>query len=157
MQSLILFLLCWLWQVTVVSDDTNVWVNNPSKKRAISETGYASASVKTVKGIKRVQTLLGILQTLVIRRSSSGSDGAASIAHVHAPCQLLPRANAWTILSRLRRWSLYSAVGCAEHFGGGQLRKVFESVPLKLVLHCHLDSVQCSKCQTSIVYCLLIR
>ena len=118
----------------MVSDDTNVWVNNASKKRCFNDKGVLEGT-SARKGMKRVQPLLGMLQHLILRKADE-ADGAGQIAQIHAPCQLLPRANSWTILSRMRRWSLYSAAGCAEHFGGGQLWNLFASVPLKLVLHC---------------------
>ena len=117
-----------------MSDDTNVWVNNSSQKREILETGRIADSAKRNKGMKRVQSLLGMLQHLILRRSDG--TGSQAIAQIHAPCQLLPRANSWTILHRMRRWSLYSSVGCAPQFGGENLWNLFAAVPLKLVLHC---------------------
>ncbi|CAE7719587.1 unnamed protein product, partial [Symbiodinium sp. CCMP2456] len=124
------------YKVTVVSDDTNVWVNNPSQKREIVENGRIADSVKKNKGMKRVQSLLGMLQHLILRRSDGTGTGSQAVAQIHAPCQLLPRANSWTILHRMRRWSLYSSVGCAPQLGGESLWNVFATVPLKLVLHC---------------------
>ncbi|CAE7471490.1 unnamed protein product, partial [Symbiodinium microadriaticum] len=121
------------FKVTVVSDDTNVWVNNASQKRHFSE-GVCSET-KPVKGMKRVQSLLGLLQHLIIRTDGE-PDGVGTIAQVHAPCQLLPRANSFTILDRLRRWSLYASIGCAEPYGGRGLWDLFATVPLKLIVHC---------------------
>ncbi|CAE7490171.1 unnamed protein product, partial [Symbiodinium necroappetens] len=122
--------------VTVVSDDTNVWVNNPSKKREILENGRTADSANKHKGMKRVQSLLGMLQHVILRRSDGDGMGSQAIAQIHAPCQLLSRANSWTTLHRMRRWSLYSSVGCAPQFGGESLWNLFAAVPLKLVLHC---------------------
>ena len=124
-------------EVTVVSDDTNVWVNNASQKRLFAE-GVCSET-KPVKGMKRVQSLLGLLQHLIIRTDGE-PDGVGTIAQVHAPCQLLPRANSFTILDRLRRWSLYASVGCAEPYGGRGLWDLFTTVPLELIVHCRILS-----------------
>ena len=121
--------------MTVVSDDTNVWINNPSQKRNIDASSGVVNGVTQVKGMKRVQSLLGMLQNLILRRKSE-EDGCGTSAQIHAPCQLLPRANAWTILSRLRRWSLFSSVGCAPQFGGDDLWNKFAEIPLKLIVHC---------------------
>ena len=106
-------------EVTVVLDDTNVWVNNTSRKRHVTETGVVEGE-SARKGMKKVQPLLGMLQHLILRKVDD-QDGPCQIAQIHAPCQLLPRANSWTILSRMRRWSLYSAAGCAEQLGGQHL------------------------------------
>ena len=140
------------FQVTVVSDDTNVWVNNPSRKRDIDEAGGVSSNLKAVKGMKRVQPLLGMLQHLILRTEpEAGVPGAGDvhIAQVHAPCQLLPRANSFTILSRMRRWSLYSSVGCAPQLGGQDLWRLFAQIPLKLVIHC------CGYCPSNMFWFLL--
>ena len=117
-----------------MSDDTNVWVNNASKKRAAEGNVMGDTpAASSVKGMKRVQSLLGMLQQVILRNSDAG---IGQVLQVHSPCQLLPRANSWTILCRLRRWGLFTSQGCPEQFGGRGLWDLFAAVPLKLVIHC---------------------
>lgn len=118
-----------LHQVIVVADDTSIWVNHSTEKVELTEEGSIS---KEQQSMKRTCPLLGMLQQLAVKRS----DGRRECVSIHCPSQTLPRQNAGTILSRMRKWALYSSAGCSEFLGGTELRQLFEQVPLKLVIWC---------------------
>lgn len=119
-------------QVTVVSDDTNVWVNH--KTTSYDQNG-PNGGLSEVRGMKKMQSMFAMLQSVTLRYADESS-GPGRIVSVHAPSQLLPRANWSTIHNRMTRWSLYCSGGSAEPFGATTLWDMFKTIPLKLVVHC---------------------
>ena len=117
--------------VTIVADDTNIWVNSPTVSH--SSTG----EVRTKRGMKKMQALLGMLQCIFVREKDSD---ARHVLQLHNPSQLLPRANWATIASRMRRWCVYCSAGCAEPFGSTAPWAQMEEIPLKLIVMCNLGS-----------------
>ena len=87
------------------------------------------------KGQAKVQSLLGMIWTIALQRV--GQNGL-DIVRMHSPSQVLPKANAATLLSRMRRWGMYSSAepGSAEAFGGSETYKCFDRIPLKMVITC---------------------
>lgn len=114
----------------MVADDTNVWVNNTSEKVTVNEDGQEEKQERN--GMKRTSPLLGMLQFVCLKRT----DGTSDCIALHSPSQLLPRQNAGTILSRIRRWAVYCSSGCSTFFGGRNLYSLFEKVPLKVIIFC---------------------
>ena len=85
--------------------------------------------------MKKMQSMFAMLQSVTLRYADESS-GPGRIVSVHAPSQLLPRANWSTIHNRMTRWSLYCSGGSAEPFGATTLWDMFKTIPLKLVVHC---------------------
>ena len=90
--------------------------------------------VETTQGQAKVQSLLGMIWTIALQRPNKGLD----IVRVHSPSQVLPKANASTMLSRMRRWGLYTSsdTGVADAFGGQDVYALFEKIPLKMLITC---------------------
>lgn len=51
---------------------------------------------------------------------------------LHAPGQILPRANTATVTDRMRKWACWSSVGASQFLGGTELEVAFTSVPLRV-------------------------
>lgn len=114
-----------------MADDTNVWVNNSQSEESTNPDG----STKTVQkpGMKKTMSLLGMVQRLAVKRSNGA--GLDSVS-VHCPSQLLPRQNSATILSRMRKWSLYGSQGCSKALGGETVYEQMKKIPLKMHIWC---------------------
>ena len=115
--------------MVLVADDTNVWLNKTTRSYQ-PELGKECE----VKGTRKVQALLGMLWTVALKRAGSDSIDAVLL---HAPSQVLPKANAGTIWDRVRRWGVYCGGSCAEPFGGERLYEMFQHIPLKLMIWCN--------------------
>eukprot|EP00435_Cladocopium_sp_Y103_P050187 s1190_g15.t1 len=122
-------------QVVVVADDTNIWVNNAGVDYKKDAMGVLQKGVSN-KGQAKVQALLGMIWTVALDRvdQTVGVD----LVRMHSPSQVLPKANAATILSRMRRWGIYTSAdsGSADAFGGQEVYTCFSQVPLKMVITC---------------------
>ena len=64
--------------IAVVSDDTNIWVNNPSIVH--EDSGVAKARPSQQRGMKKMQSL-AMLQTLVLR-DASDDNGPGKLARI---------------------------------------------------------------------------
>ena len=115
----------------LIADDTNVWVNNTTEKTQRDEATRGTKQVKQ-KGMKKSAPLLGMLQSVTLKRVGSNELDCVAL---HCPSQILPKQNAGTILSRIRRWCVYSSEG-SSMLGGEELRKEFEKIPLKMFIWC---------------------
>ena len=58
---------------------------------------------------------------------------------LHAPSQALPKANTAVVLDRTRKWSVFCSQGTAEPYGGQEVARHIEAVPLKLILNSPFD------------------
>jgi len=118
----------------VVADDTNIWVNNAGVAYKKDALGVMQKAVG--KGQAKVQALLGMIWTVALDRvdQSVGID----LVRMHSPSQVLPKANAATILSRMRRWGIYTSAdpGSADAYGGQEVYTGFSQVPLKMLITC---------------------
>ena len=122
-----------LCEATIIADDTNIWISNLTTLRKRNKDGELTSCTKM--GMKKMQSVLGLLQFWSFRKI--GMEQTGSILQVHAPSQLLPRANWMTISERLRRWCAFSSGGCAEQLGGQELWDALEqNVQLKLNIFC---------------------
>ena len=127
--------------MTVISDDTNVWCNQATTayKSKDTESQHDSQDQQTQpelvekRGSKKVQSLMAMIQQVALRVNGD-EDGLGRVIRVHAPSQLLPRANWSTIHDRMKRWSIYSCAGSAPVLGGDALWQAFKRIPLKLVI-----------------------
>ena len=137
-------------EVSVVSDDTNVWVNNstmsydPGSKREENQDGQQNQQnpqgvgekdYVEKRGMKKMQSLMAMLQHIFLRPHDE-PNGPGCIAQVHCPSQLLPRANWKTIHDRMARWAVYSSEGTGAPLGGEDTWALFKQIPLKLIIHC---------------------
>lgn len=134
-------MLQWIWfcpypfpccEVVVVADDTNIWVNNSSVAHQKDSLGLMCKTES--KGQAKVQPLLGMIWTVALGRTRDRA--GIDMVRIHSPSQVLPKANGATILSRMRRWGLYtsSPSGSADAFGGEETYKCFSQIPLKMVI-----------------------
>ena len=78
-----------------------------------------------------------MLQTVALRRANE-PDGVGDVVILHAPAQILPKANSSTILSRQRAWGVFTSVGTSEWYGGTTTFQLFKDIPLTLKVHCDL-------------------
>jgi hypothetical protein len=131
-------------KVSIVSDDTNVWVNNTTTSYDQKEQeqpdanggqGNSKSDFVEKRGMKKMQSLMAMVQHVILRASNDFS-GPGEIAQVHCPSQLLPRANWKTIHDRMIRWGGYTSQGTAEPLGGIGVWELFKRIPLKLMIHC---------------------
>ena len=124
-----------LIEVTSVADDTNIWVSSAltARKESKSDTMPKQEVERKIRGMKKMQALLAMLQHVFV--PVPGEPGF-EVWQLHAPCQLLPRANWCTVNSRMRRWSVFCSEGCGEQFGGQELWSEFCKVKYKLIVCC---------------------
>ena len=126
--------------MTCIADDTTIWANNahPSVKAFKRELEPQEQRKDLAdRGAKKTITVLGQIQRLSLRRANEPG-GIGDTVQVHSPAQVVPKSNAFTILARLRQWGLYTSAGTCAWFGGDDLFKGFEQIPLKLKIHCSL-------------------
>ena len=137
--------------MTIVADDTNVFVSNLTTSVQKREDG--TMQVRQKRGMKKQQPLLGLLQCLFLREQENPEEGqkqdaaadVGRIVQVRCPSQCLPRSNWSTICSRMRRWGVFCSEGCGEPFGGSSLWSLFGDIPLKMVIMCNLSWVMILK------------
>ena len=128
--------------VVRVYDDTNIWIA-PCQAHSLTELDgddepgpqhdqHAQASTAVGRlGKRKVTPLMGLVQRIFL----TSSDGR-SVAQVHTPAQVLPKANTQTIYSRLQRWAVLSCHGQSEHMGGAEMDTAWRSVPFKVLATC---------------------
>ena len=116
-----------------MADDTNIWVNNASVTYKKTSEGIMKP-VEAKNGQGKIQSLLGMLWSVALHRQDQELD----IVRIHSPSQVLPKANASTMLDRMRRWGLFtsSETGVADVYGGKELYQMFERIPLKMMISC---------------------
>lgn len=119
----------------MVADDTNIFISNTTTSTKINADG--TKQVRQKRGMKKQQSLLGMLQCLFLRDESEKGPHVpvGRIVQLHCPSQLLSRANWATICDRIRRWSVISSHGCGIPFGGETLWNLFAAIPLKLIIY----------------------
>lgn len=87
--------------------------------------------------MRKTAPMLGMIQHMAVRRKDSrGRKGDFECVALHCPSQILPKQNAGTILSRIRRWGVYTSSGCPPAYGGQELYDEFANIPLKMLMWC---------------------
>lgn len=107
-----------------VADDTNIWIQGTNNSEE-------DASKKTKA--KKMVSVLGMCQSLAARRSDHVP---LQFVTIHAPSQVLPQANAFTIRHRLQKWSVLSSAGSGKHI---QVEDALQQIPIKVIISCNLD------------------
>lgn len=140
-----------------VFDDTNIWVTpetGPAKLEDVDEDLSQADRQEVVEeneeeeglfcskkgraGRRKVQALLGMLQWAVARRSESrrAATDAVEAVQLLAPSQVMPKANAATLLDRIGKWMLPGDAVPPAHLGGEALGSTLREIPFKVVLTC---------------------
>ena len=99
--------------MTIIHDDTSVWLaQEKNELKADKPEGAHEDDSKKKAGRKKTQSLLGLLQRVFLRRTGDDGQPFGETVELHAPAQLLPKANAYTVRDRLLKWAVYSSSGC---------------------------------------------
>jgi hypothetical protein len=132
-----------------IVDDTNIWAAGAAVQRISSsnhlladgeqpgqqpadDQGQRTKAVTAKGKIKTNYALLGMIQRVVLRRH--GAQGESEDIQLHAPGQVLPKANAYTIRARIAQWVCLSSQGCGSAVGGKELEQDFSKIPLKALV-----------------------
>ena len=97
-------------KVTILHDDTNVFLNQDAGLDAERGKGSKRGSLKR-------QSLMGMVQRVFVRKVENvctpdpGTNGET--VQIHVPAQVLPKANGFTIHDRLKRWCVLCSDGCS--------------------------------------------
>jgi hypothetical protein len=106
-----------------IADDTNMWIQSrkPDTKNMLGQAqGQEGQIAQTdVSSVKKTAQVLGLIERVALRRTHQGQPFMMDIVQVHSPNQVLPQANAYTILSRMQKWCSLSSAGSSSFFGGG--------------------------------------
>lgn len=122
-----------------IADDTNIWAQSQNHK---GESTFQTED-KTMRrsqkgtGAKKVVPVLGLIQRLALRMP--GQEYCSF--QMHAPSQVLPQANAYTIRDRIHEWSVLSAAGCSPHMGGPALAGLLQKIGLKVIVSCTIAAI----------------
>ena len=129
-----------------IVDDTNAWVA-PQQQATIEAAFHPedlvddgsdphlcqakkTSSNSGKQGKRKVCQVLGLIERLVIRK-----DRDLDIVQLHAPAQVLPKANAGTLLHRVGKWSMLSQVR-GEHVCGDEAREMLGRAKIKMYVTC---------------------
>ena len=121
---------------TVVADDATIWTRLPSNdidhqaqvRRSHHRAAVRRAAGKRVKrkiekssaaGRMVASPCLSLVQHLIRKSNVTPSGVSSSLTQIHAPMQVLPKANWKTIHTRKNRWSVWTGRACGAVFGGG--------------------------------------
>ena len=122
-----------------IADDTNIWAQGQNRKGEsnFQTEGKTMGRSQKGTGAKKVVQVLGIVQRLALRMPGQ----EYCVCQVHAPSQVLPQANAYTIRNRIHEWSVLSAAGCSPHMGGQALAGLLQKIGLKIIVTCTIAAI----------------
>ncbi len=107
-----------------VADDTNIWIQG---------TNNSKEDASKLTKAKKMVSVLGMCQSMAARPSGQAP---LKFVSIHAPSQVLPQANAYTIRHRLQKWSVLSSAGSGRHL---QVEDTLQQIPIKVIISCNLD------------------